>query len=154
MADYLKEEIAAEAVARNIAAFSRFLEVAALCHGKMLNYSQVGSDAAVPVSTVREYFQILEDTLLGSMLPAFTDTKKRKAISTSKFYFFDNGCVNALTGRKKFPPRTPEFGDAFESYIYHELRSYCSYRQGGELAYWRSTSMFEVELHIRRPNCH
>lgn len=146
VADYLKEEIAAEAIARNISAFSRFLEVAALCHGKMVNYTQVGSDAAVPVSTVREYFQILEDTLLGAMLPAYKETKKRKAVGTAKFYFFDNGCVNALTGRKKFPPRTPEFGDAFESYIHHELKSYCSYNQAGELSYWRSTSMFEVDF--------
>src|SRR5258708_5395809 len=87
--NYLKEEIAAEALTRNVPAFSRFLEVAALGHGTMLNYSQVASDAQAPVSTVREYFHILEDTLVARPLPAWTRTKTRKAIGTAKHYFFD-----------------------------------------------------------------
>lgn len=146
VADYLKEEIAAEAVARNISAFSRFLEVASLCHGKMVNYTQVSSDSGIPISTVREYFQILQDTLIGTMLKAYSKTIKRKAITTSKFYFFDNGCVNAITGRKELVPKTPEFGDAFESYIFHELKAYCTYNNIDDFTYWRSKSMFEVDF--------
>jgi predicted AAA+ superfamily ATPase len=143
---YLKEEIAAEALTRNIPAFGRFLEVAALCHGTMLNYSAVASDAQVPLSTVREFFHVLEDTLIARSLPAWTRSRSRKAIATAKHYFFDGGVVRHLQRRSGLAARSPEFGEAFESYIFHELSTYADYTEGAALAYWRSTSNFEVDF--------
>jgi predicted AAA+ superfamily ATPase len=143
---YLKEEIAAEALTRNVPAFSRFLEVAALSHGTMLNFSAVASDAQVPTSTVREYFHILEDTLLARAVPAWTRTRTRKAIGTAKHYFFDVGVVRHLQHRSGIARRSPEFGEAFESYIFHELSTYIDYTEAVPLAYWRSTSNFEVDF--------
>lgn len=143
---YLKEEVAAEAVVRNLPAFSRFLTVAALCNGQMLNYSKIASDAQVPKSTVQEYFHILRDTLLGDDLPAWRRTEKRKPLTTAKFYFFDIGIVRHLQKRRHLQEGSPEFGEAFESYIYHELKTYCDYQGVPDLAYWRSTSDFEVDF--------
>lgn len=143
---YLQEEIAAEAIVRNIGAFSRFLEVAAICNCKMLNYTSIANDAQVPVNTVREYFQILKDTLIAHELPAFNKTIKRKPINTSKFYFFDIGVAHYLQKRKAVSPKTPEYGDAFESYIFHELKSFCDYNKIDDLHYWRSKSQFEVDF--------
>ena len=144
--NYLKEEIAAEALTRNVPAFSRFLEVAALCHGTMLNFSQVASDAQAPVSTVKEYFHILEDTLVARFLPGWKRTRTRKAIGTAKFYFFDGGVVRHLQHRRGLARRSPEFGEALESYIFHELSTYLDYTEAMPLAYWRSTSNFEVDF--------
>lgn len=143
---YLKEEIAAEAVVRNLPAFSRFLTVAALCNGQMLNYSKIASDAQVPTSTVQEYFHILRDTLLGDDLPAWRRTEKRKPLTTAKFYFFDIGIVRHLQRRRQLQEGSSEFGEAFEAYIHHELKSYCDYEGVPDLAYWRSTSDFEVDF--------
>lgn len=125
---YLKEEVAAEAVVRNLPAFSRFLTVAALCNGQMLNYSKIASDAQVPKSTVQEYFHILRDTLLGDDLPAWRRTEKRKPLTTAKFYFFDIGIVRHLQRRRQLQEGSPEFGEAFEAYVYHELKTYCDYQ--------------------------
>jgi predicted AAA+ superfamily ATPase len=144
--DYLREEIAAEGLTRNVPAFSRFLEVAALCNGQMLNYSAIASDAQVPVSTVREYFRILEDTLLARQLPAWKRSSKRKPITTSKFYFFDIGVARYLQHRQGLRRRSPEFGEAFEAHVHHELSSYLDYNRKGELHYWRSKSGFEVDF--------
>lgn len=144
--DYLKEEIAAEGLTRNIGAFSRFLEVAAMCNGQMLNYAKIASDAQVPRSTVCEYFSILKDTLIAHELPSWKKGIKRKAISTSKFYFFDTGVVRYLQHRRPVEPRSKEFGELFETYIFHELQSFADYTQCGELSYWRSTSDFEVDF--------
>lgn len=143
---YLKEEIAAEAVVRNLPAFSRFLTVAALCNGQMLNYSKIASDAQVPKSTVLEYFHILRDTLVGDDLPAWKRTEKRKPLTTAKFYLFDIGIVRHLQRRRHLQEGSPEFGEAFEAYLHHELRSYCDYEGVPDLAYWRSTSDFEVDF--------
>jgi predicted AAA+ superfamily ATPase len=143
---YLKEEIAAEAVVRNLPAFSRFLTVAALCNGQMLNYSKIASDAQVPKSTVQEYFHILRDTLLGDDLPAWRRTEKRKPLATAKFYFFDIGIVRHLQRRRQLQEGSPEFGEAFEAYVHHELKTYCDYKGVPDLAYWRSTSDFEVDF--------
>ncbi len=144
--NYLKEEIAAEAIVRNVPAFSRFLTVAGLCNGKMINYTKISSDAEVPKSTVQEYFQILRDTLLGDDLPAWKKTLKRKPVSTSKFYFFDIGVARFLQNRQGLKMHSPEFGEAFEAYIYHEIKAYCDYRGSCDLCYWRSTSGFEVDF--------
>ncbi len=144
--NYLKEEISAEAIVRNIPAFSRFLTVAGLCNGRMINYSNISRDAEVPKSTVQEYFQILRDTLVGDDLPAWKRSLKRKPVSTSKFYFFDIGVARFLQNRQGLKKGSPEFGEAFEAYLYHEIRAYCDYQGSCNLAYWRSTSGFEVDF--------
>ena len=142
---YLQQEIVAEGAARNVPAFSRFLRVAALCNGTMVNFTNVASDAQVPRTTVYEYFEILKDTLVLHELPAWRKTEKRKPLVSSKFYFFDIGVAAALQGRE-FRPGTPEFGEAFETWLFHELRSYSDYISSEPLCYWRSTSGFEVDF--------
>ena len=144
--DYLKEEVAAEAVVRNVGAFSRFLGIAALEHGRMVNYSHIANDAQLPASTARAYYDILKDTFIAREVPAVTETRKRKAISTSKYYLFDIGLARHLQGRKGLAPGTPEYGESFESFIYQELAAYCSYNQLDPPGYWRSKSGFEVDF--------
>lgn len=144
---YLKTEIQDEGLVRNIENFGRFLEASALTNAKQLNYTEIGSDAQVPPRTVQNYFQILEDTLVGFLLPAFTKTKTRKAISTAKFYLFDTGVTNSLLHRKWTESGTIEFGELFEQFIINEILAYKSYaREDWGLSYWRSTSQFEVDL--------
>lgn len=142
---YLQQEIVAEGTTRNIPAFSRFLKVAALCNATVVNFTNVSNDAQVPRTTVYEYFEILKDTLLLHELPAWRKSKKRKPLASSKYYFFDVGVVATLQGRE-FRPGTPEFGEAFETYLMHELVSYSDYISGEPLSYWRSTSGFEVDF--------
>jgi predicted AAA+ superfamily ATPase len=142
---YLQQEIVAEGVTRNVPAFSRFLKVAALCNGTVVNFTNVSNDAQVPRTTVYEYFEILRDTLLLYELPAWRKSKKRKPLTSSKYYFFDVGVVATLQGRQ-FRPGTPEFGEAFETVLMHELVSYSDYISGEPLSYWRSTSGFEVDF--------
>ena len=144
---YLQQEILAEGATRNIPAFSRFLRVAALCNATLVNFTNVANDAQVARTTVYEYFEILKDTLLLFELPAWKKSTKRKPLASSKYYFFDIGVVAALQGRE-FRTGTPEFGEAFETYLMHELKSYCDYISGEELSYWRSTSGFEVDFII------
>jgi len=143
---YLAEEIAAEAAVRNIPAFSRFLTVAALCNGRLINYAAIASDAQVAASTVRQYFFLLRDTLIGWPLPCLGTTVKRKPLSTDKFYFFDVGVVRHLQGGGALRLGAPGTGEAFETFLHHELRSFCSYRGRGSLHYWRSRSGFEVDF--------
>ncbi|MCP4675891.1 MAG: ATP-binding protein [Deltaproteobacteria bacterium] len=144
--DYLREEIAAEGLTRNIPAFSRFLDVAAACNGQLVNYSKISSDAQVARSTVQEYFQILQDTLVAHVLPAWKKTTKRKPITRAKFYLFDVGVARHLQHRGVLKHQSPEFGEAFETYIFHELKSYLDYTRSGTLCYWRSKSQFEVDF--------
>ncbi|MCY4132013.1 MAG: ATP-binding protein [Nitrospira sp.] len=144
--DYLKEEVAAEALVRNIGAFSRFLEVAALSHGQMINFSQMASDAQVPVSTVREYYGILQDTFIAHEIPAYTETRKRKAISTSKYYLFDVGLARHLQGRRGLALGTVEYGEAFETFVLQEIKAFCDYHLLGPPRYWRSKSQLEVDF--------
>jgi len=144
--DYLREEIAHEGLTRNIPAFSRFLEVAALCNGRILNYTKIATDAQVPRTTVHEYFQILRDTLVGYDLMAWRKARRRKPLSTSRFYFFDIGIARALQGRGPIDERSADFGEALEAYLFHELRAWIDYRGDGDLAYWRTTSGFEVDF--------
>ena len=144
---YLQQEIVAEGFTRNIPAFSRFLRVAALCNSTIVNFTNVANDAQVARTTVYEYFEILKDTLILHELPAWRKSKKRKPLASSKYYFFDIGVVSALQERE-FRPHTPEFGEAFETYIFHELICYRDYMGGDPLSYWRSTSGFEVDFII------
>jgi len=144
---YLQQEIMAEGATRNIPAFSRFLKTAALCNGTIVNFTAVANDAQVPRTTVYEYFEILKDTLILHELPAWRKTRTRKPLVSSKYYFFDVGVVSSLQGRP-FLAGTPEFGQAFETYLMHELVSYRDYVSGEPLAFWRSASGFEVDFVI------
>ena len=143
---YLKEEIAQEALTRNVPAFSRFLEVAALCNGKLINYTNISNDAQVARSTIQEYFQILKDTLIAYEVTPWKKSSKRKPLSTSKLYFFDTGICRFLQNRTKTKLGSPEFGEGFESFIFHELKTYSDYNNLGEVHYWRSKSGFEVDF--------
>jgi len=142
---YLQQEIVAEGATRNVPAFSRFLKVAALCNGTIVNFTNIANDAQVPRTTVYEYFEILKDTLVLHELPAWRSSVKRKPLVSSKYYFFDIGVAANLQGRK-FIPGTPEFGEAFETYLFHELRSYSDYVSAESLSYWRATTGFEVDF--------
>lgn len=144
---YLREEIVAEAATRNVPAFSRFLRVAALCNGTIVNFTGVANDAQVARTTVYEYFEILRDTLVLHELPAWRKSRTRKPVASSKYYFFDVGVVAALQGRE-FRRGTKEFGEGLETLVMHELVSYRDYRSGEPLGHWRSTSGFEVDFII------
>jgi predicted AAA+ superfamily ATPase len=142
---YLQQEIIAEGAARNVPAFSRFLKVAAHCNATIVNFTNVANDAQVARTTVYEYFEIMKDTLVLHELSPWRKTKKRKPLASSKYYFFDVGVAASLQGRP-FRPGTPEFGEAFETYLMHELSSYTDYESGEALGFWRSTSGFEVDF--------
>jgi uncharacterized protein len=144
---YLQQEIVAEGATRNVPAFSRFLKVAALCNGTLVNFTNVANDAQVARTTVYEYFEILKDTLVLYELPAWRKTKTRKPLASSRYYFFDVGVVGSLQGRP-FRPGTPEFGGALETFLMHELVSHRDYVSGETLSFWRSTSGFEVDFII------
>ncbi len=146
VADYLKEEIATDAVIQNIPAFAEFLRVAALTSGELLNYTNVGRETGVSAKVVRNYFQILEDTLLGFRIPPWRKVSNRRLIETEKFYLFDVGVANYLARRV---PRigTPEFGNSFEHYILMELKAYQAYRNPElDIRYWRTSTGFEVDF--------
>ena len=142
---YLQEEIVAEGATRNVPAFSRFLRIAALCNGTIVNFTNVANDAQVARTTVYEYFDLLRDTLVLHEIPAWRKSKKRKPLASSKFYLFDVGVVGALQGRR-FRAGTPEYGQALETYLAHELISHSDYRSGESVSHWRSTSGFEVDF--------
>jgi len=142
---YLQEEIVAEGASRNVPAFSRFLRIAALCNARVVNFTNVANDAQVPRTTVYEYFDILKDTLLVQELPAWKVTRKRKPLMSSKYYFTDPGVVRVLQGRT-VAPGTPEYGDAVETYVMHELSAWADYQGSQPLVFWRSTTNFEVDF--------
>jgi len=147
LGDYLREEIAAEAQVRRIPAFARFLESAAFSNGEMVNYHNIASDCGVSGPTVKEYFQILEDTLIGSFLPSYRKRPKRRVIQAPKFYLFDVGVVGNLLKRGTVAPRGELFGRALEHLVYNEIRAHRHY-SGLEypLAYWRTASQIEVDF--------
>jgi uncharacterized protein len=145
--DYLKEEIAAEALTRNIPAFGRFLEAAAFSNGSIVNYQNIASECGVSAPTAKEYFQILEDTLLARFLPSFQKKAKRRVIQAPKFYYFDVGIVNFLLKRKTIQPKTELFGYAFEHFIFQELVAHSHYSlQNYPIAYWHTASNLEVDF--------
>lgn len=146
---YLSEGIREEALTRNLQTFSRFLEVAAQCDGEMLVYKNIAQDCGIDYRTVKEYFAILEDTLVGYFVPAFVATRKRKALSTPKFYLFDVGVANYLRHCRNLTPGSDDFGHAFEHFIIQELIAYIGYNHVEErLSYWRSASGYEVDAVI------
>jgi predicted AAA+ superfamily ATPase len=144
---YLHEEILAEGLVRRLPPFARFLTVAALANGQMVNFEQIASDAAVPASTVREYVAILEDTLIGFLLEPWTGSRRRKAIATAKLYLFDTGVTHAIAGTRAVDRNSDLWGRSFEQWVGLELRAYLAYRRRPDrLAYWRSTHGHEVDF--------
>lgn len=144
---YLKEEIQAESLVRNLKNFSRFLEVAAITDGEMVNYQNIAQDCGVSANTIKEYFQILEDTLLGFYIPAYTKTIKRKIVQAPRFYLFDVGVTNYLLGRKDLKRGSVEYGHAFEHFIVQELVAYISYSDNSnKISYWRTYTQIEVDV--------
>lgn len=144
---YLKEEIQNEALTRKIVQFAEFIELIALSNGEEINFHSIGSDCGVSPNSIKNYIQILEDTLIAFQLKAFTKTKKRKAIFRSKLYFFDIGVTNSLANRGEIFENSELFGKALEHFIILEVRAFLSYsRKNTKMHYWRSTSKFEVDM--------
>ncbi|OJV38576.1 MAG: AAA family ATPase [Bacteroidia bacterium 43-41] len=147
--DYLQQEIKAEALTRNLNTFSRFMEVAALSNGEIVNYNNIATECGISAPTVKEYFSILEETLIGYMIPAFTRNVKRRVIQSPKFYYFDVGIANFLLKRTALKPGSSEFGHAFEHFILQEIIAYIGYfKPMQNLSYWRTTSGYEVDAVI------
>jgi len=145
--NYLKDEIMAEARIRNVSTFSRFLDFAAFSNGEMVNFSNIASECSVSAPTIREYFQILEDTLTGRFLPSFQKKPKRRVILAPKFYFFDLGLVNYLLKRGMIEPGSEIFGNAFEHFIYQEIIAHRHYSGiHYPVCYWRTASQIEIDF--------
>jgi predicted AAA+ superfamily ATPase len=146
--DYLKEEVLAEGLTRNVPAFSRFFDAMAYSHGELTNYSNISRDCGVDSKTVREYYQILVDTLMGRFVEPFKRRQDRQIISkAAKFYLFDVGVAGAITKRKIVEERGESFGKAFEHFIFMELVAYSSYNElEYEINFWRTKSGLEVDF--------
>jgi len=144
--DYLREEIAAEARIQNIPSFAEFLRVAAITSSELLNYTNVARESGITARMVRQYFQILEDTLVGFRLPPWRKSRQRRMIETEKFYLFDIGVCNYLS-RRAPALGTPEFGKSFEHFILTEICAYRAYKNPElPLYYWRTSTGMEVDF--------
>ena len=147
IANYLKEELAAEGLVRNLPTFAGFLNAAALTDGEVANFSNIAADCGVSSHTAKGYFQILEDTLLGRWLPAYRKRPKRRLVAAPKFYFADVGIVNRLARRGALAAGSELYGKAFENWVFHELAAYLAYNERDDaLAYWRLASGAEVDF--------
>lgn len=148
---YLREEVQQEALTKDFGAFSRFLEVAALSNGQVVNVAGVARDAGVTRMTVARYYQVLVDTLIGFWLPAWQSKARIKEVRHPKFYLFDPGVARALLGRIREPLEAAERGALLESLVLHELRAAMSvHNAGGDLSYWRTPAGVEVDFIWRR----
>jgi uncharacterized protein len=146
VADYLKEEIIAEAFTQNIPAFNEFLRVAAITSSELINYVNIARETGVSHKVVRTYFDILEDTYLGFRIPPWKKSKNRRMITTEKFYLFDVGVANYLA-RHQPKIGSPEFGKAFEHYILMELKAYQAYLDPDiPITFWRTSTGREVDF--------
>ncbi len=144
---YVEAEIKSEGLVRKIPAFTRFLKTASLASGELLNFQNIANDSATPASTLKEYYHVLQDTLIGRNLEPWTESKKRKAIATAKFYFFDTGVLNTLSENFINTKNSPLYGNRLEHFILNELVCANSYqRRKMKLNFWRSTSQFEVDF--------
>jgi uncharacterized protein len=146
--DYLKEEVFAEGLTRNVPAFSRFFEAMGYSHGELTNYANIARDCGADAKTVKEYYQILCDTLLGRMVLPYKKRQERQVIGKApKFYLFDVGVAGALT-RRHIPEQKGElFGRAFEHFIFMELAAYASYSElHFDIQFWRTKAGLEVDF--------
>lgn len=146
---YLKEEVKEESLVRNLGAFQRFLEVAAISNGEIINYNNIAQECGVSATTVNSYFDILEDTLIGYRIPAFARVVQRRLVQAPRFYYFDVGVANYLMHRKRLVRGTPEYGHAFEHLVFQELIAYMHYtHQKEKISYWRTYAGTEVDAII------
>jgi len=151
---YFKEEIVAEQIVRNLRPFRNFLDVAAQMNGKILNINHIARDVGVDHSTVQNYFEILEDTLVGLMLEPYHQSIRKRQRQASKFYYFDSGVVSALnkTLESQLVQSTIEYGQAFEHFVILEFRKYRDYyKPDWSLSYLRTKDDAEIDLIIERP---
>ena len=146
--NYLQLEVQAEGLTRNLPAFSRVLGLVAACNASIVNFTNLSSDAQVARTTVMDYFDILKETLILRELPAWRESRRRKPITSSKYYFFDTGVASSLQGRETLPRGSPELGFAFETFMLNELNTWSDYQSGETLHFWRSNSGFEVDFLI------
>lgn len=146
--DYLKEEVFNEGLVRNVPAFSRFFEAMGYSHGGLINYANIARDCGVDAKTVKEYFQILADTLLGTFVPPYKKRQNRQVITkASKFYLFDVGIAGHLSQRKITEARGELFGKALEHFVFMELNAHRSYLDlHDEISFWRTKSGLEVDF--------
>lgn len=146
--DYLKEEVFAEGLARNVQAFARFFDAFGYSHGQETNYSNIARECGVDSKTVKEYFQILIDTLLAVRVEPFKKRQSRQVITkSSKYYMFDVGVAGYLSGRKLEEEKGPEFGKAFEHFILMELTAFRAYtRKRFDISFWRTKTGLEVDF--------
>lgn len=146
VADYLKEEIIAEALTQNIPAFNEFLRIAAITSSELINYVNIARETGVSHKVVRTYFDIIEDTYLGFRIPPWKKSENRRMIVTEKFYLFDVGVANYLSRRRPLLG-SPEFGKSFEHYILMELKAYQAYRNPDmPITFWRTSTGREVDF--------
>jgi predicted AAA+ superfamily ATPase len=146
--DYLKEEVFDEGLTRNIPAFSRFFEAMAFSHGELTNFADIARDCGVDGKTVKEYYQILVDTLLGTWVPPFKRRQNRQVISkAAKFYLFDVGVAGSLVGRTILHERGEAFGKALEHLVLMEILAHSSYRElHYPVHFWRTKSGLGVDF--------
>ena len=145
--DYLQQEIIEEAIVRKLDSFTRFLQVAALSNTEIVNFTNIAQDCGVSAKTIKEYFTILEETMLGFFLPAYTKVVKRRVILSPKFYYFDVAIANHLLGRLPLQQGTDIYGHALEHLIIQELRAYLSYKNIEKpLRFWHTQdNKYEVD---------
>ena len=146
-AAYLREEVQQEGFARNIGAFSRFLEAASFSQGGLLNMAAVARECAVSAKVVEDYFSILEDLLIAVRVPVFAKRAKRRLITHPKFYYFDAGVFQAI--RPRGPLDAPEqiHGAALETLFLQQVRAINDYAElGYRLYFWRTAAGDEVDF--------
>lgn len=146
--DYLKQEVFDEGLTRNVAAFSRFFDAVGYSHGDLTNYANIARDCGVDAKTVREYYQILVDTLLGGFVEPWKKRQERQVIGKSpKFYLFDVGVAGALTHRRIADEKGESFGRALEHFVLMEIQAHRSYRDlDYGVHFWRTKSGLEVDF--------
>ncbi len=147
VSDYLREEVLAEALVRDAPVFAEFLTLAALTDTEQVNFSNIAREAGTSGPTVKAYFEILVDTLLGRWLQPYRRRPKRRVSAAAKFYFADVGVVNYLARRGTLSRRSELYGKAFENWIHHELTTYAAYSESfAELSYWHLSTGAEVDF--------
>jgi predicted AAA+ superfamily ATPase len=144
---YLDEEIKMEGLVRRLAPFSQFLRLAGLSNGKVINFSKMANEVGVSSPSIREYFHILEDTLVGNLIPLWRKSPTRKPGSSARFYFFDPGVANTLAGINSLDPASDLYGRCFEQFIYMELKAWMTYRRKRlSISYWQKSNAYEVDF--------
>lgn len=152
---YLKEEIQQESLARNVPAFTLFLELASHENGNILNFQNIAREVGINSKTIKEYFNILEDTLLGFLIYPYTRSHRARLVSHPKFYFFDTGVANALKGEllKDLIHGTASYGRLFEHFVLLELKRVIDYREREiKLSFFRTNDGAEVDLILELAN--